>query len=433
MLIEFSVKNFKSIKERQTLSLAATSGSELFDNNIIQTLNNKLNLVRTAAIYGPNASGKTNLIKALQAMRNIIVKSSRKQLGDLVGVTPYLFSQETHRLPSEFWITFIVQNVRYEYGFITTDEQILEEWLFAYPKGRSQEWINRKYNNDSQKYEWGNMDKLVGAKQIWQEATRPNALFLSTAVQLNNKQLQPVFDWFRFSLRIVPGTLTPEFTFEQCKDNDLKQGIIHFLQAADFNIDDLEVKSESIGIDDFLGNLFPDQPKGKLTKAIAVNSKEKTEVNKNYVKTIHTGKEGDKYSLNMNDESTGTQKYFAYAGPWLDVLKKGYVLVVDELNNNLHPDLVKFMIQMFQNNALNHKNAQLIFTTHETSILSQEILRRDQIWFTEKDEYNATNLYPLSDFSPRKNVENLGKNYLNGRYGALPYIRDVANLFGVEE
>ena len=433
MLIEFSVKNFKSIKEQQTLSMAASSGNELRDSNVIQTLDHKLNLVRTAAIYGANASGKTNLIKALQAMRNIIVNSSRKQLGDFIGVTPYLFSQETQGLPSEFSLSFIVQNVRYEYGFITTNEQILEEWLFAYPKGRSQEWINRKYNLATQKYEWGTMDKLVGAKQIWQEATRPNALFLSTAVQLNNKQLQPVFDWFRLTLRTVPGNLTPDFTFEQCKDNDLKQGIILFLKAADFNIDDLEVKSETIEFNDLLGNLFPNQSKSKINKAVASNAIDIPELSKPDIKTIHVGAEGDKYRLDINDESTGTQKYFAYAGPWLDVLKKGYVLVVDELNNNLHPDLVKFLIQMFQNTSLNRKNAQLILTTHETSILSQDILRRDQIWFTEKDEFNATILYPLSDISPRKNVENIGTNYLNGRYGAVPYLREVANLFGVEE
>lgn len=433
MLIEFSVKNFKSIKEQQTLSMAATSGSELLESNIIRSLDNKLNLVRTAAIYGPNASGKTNLIKALEAMQIIILTSSKKQLGDLLEVTPYLFSQETQKSPSEFSISFIVQNIRYQYGFIATKEQVLEEWLFAYPKGRPQEWINRKYVIDAQKYEWGNMDKLVGPKQIWQEATRPNALFLPTAVQLNNKQLQPIFDWFRLILRTVSGNLSNNFTFRQCDDNNLKQEIIHFLQAADFNINDLEVKSEQIELNDFLGNLFPDQSSIKITTDAVTNSKEKPDIWKPDIKTTHIGEDGDKYKLDMRDESTGTQKYFAYSGPWLDVLKKGYILVVDELNNNLHPDLVKFMIQMFQNNNLNRKNAQLIFTTHETSVLNQEIFRRDQIWFTEKDEYNATKLFPLSDFSPRKNAENFGRNYLNGRYGALPYIQNVANIFGVEE
>jgi len=432
MLIEFSVKNFKSIKERQTLSMMATSGGELRNSNVTQALDNKLDLVRAAAIYGPNASGKTNLIKAMETMRRIVLKSSQGQRGDAIGVTPYLFNQETRLLPSEFIINFIYQNVRYEYGFITTDEQILEEWLLAYPRGRAQEWIRRKFNSETKKFEWGSMDKLLGTKQVLQDATRPNALFLSTAIQLNNEQLKPVFDWFRLYLRAVPGDLAPNFTFEQCSDNNCKQEILLFLQVADFNISDLEVKSESVDWKDIIGDLLPES-KGALSINRDASSKKKSEITKFNVKTFHTGEEGNVYQLNMNDESNGTQKYLAYAGPWLNVLKNGYVLVVDELNNNLHPNLVKFMVQMFHNKTINQKNAQLIFTTHETSILQQEILRRDQIWFTEKDEYNATNLYPLSDFSPRKNVENLEKNYLNGRYGALPYMRDIANLFRGEE
>jgi AAA15 family ATPase/GTPase len=426
MLIEFSVKNFKSIKERQTLSMVATKGGELRGSNVLAALDNKLDLVRTAAIYGPNASGKTNLVKAMYTMRKIVVNSSQGQRGDAIGVTPYLFDKETQLLPSEFSVTFVIQNVRYEYGFITTNEQVLEEWLLTYPKGRSQTWIDRKFKDDSQEYQWGNMDKLTGAKQVWQDATRPNALFLSTAVQLNNTQLQPVFDWFRLYIRPIPGDLSPIFTFQLCEDDDLKLEIIKFLQAADFHISGLELKSEPIQLDEL--ETIP----RKLITALKSTSNNKSERHSYDIKTIHKGKDGNEYLLDMDDESSGTEKFFTYAGPWLDMLKNGYVAVIDELNNNLHPDLVKFMVQMFHNNNLNRKNAQLIFTTHETSILSQEMFRRDQIWFTEKDEFNATTLYPLSDFSPRKGVENLEKNYLQGRYGGLPYLRDVANLFKAE-
>jgi uncharacterized protein len=431
MLIEFSVKNFKSIKERQTISMIASAGSELRISNTVPALENKIQLLRSAAIYGPNASGKTNLIKALQTMRRIIVKSSQRQRGDPVGVTPYLFDEETQRLPSEFSIIFISQNVRYEYGFIATDKQILEEWLLAYPKGRSQEWINRKFNNVSGKYEWGKMDNLLGKKQVLQDATRDNALFLSTAIQLNNSQLQPVFDWFMLYLHTIQGNLTPSFTIETCEDNDLKLEIIKFMQAADFNISDLELKTEPMELNELLNKLSPIE-RDEVLNNINKNPDKKPEIQKYDVKTIHAGKEGNKYRLDMGDESNGTQKFFTYAGPWLDVLKNGYVLVVDEINNNLHPYLVRTMIEMFHNTNLNRKNAQLILTTHETSILSQEIFRRDQIWFTEKDEYNATSLYPLSDFNPRKDVENLEKNYLNGRYGGIPYLRNLANLYGSE-
>jgi AAA15 family ATPase/GTPase len=426
MLIEFSVKNFKSIKERQTLSMVATKGGELRDTNIIPVLDNKLDLVRTAVIYGPNASGKTNLVKALWTMRNIVVKQS--QLGEPIGVTPYLFDKDTQLLPTEFSVAFIIENVRYEYGFVTTNEQVIEEWLFAYPKGRPQEWINRKFNNTSKKYEWGTMDKLTGAKQVWQDATRSNALFLSTAVQLNNFQLRSIFTWFWSYIRPIPGDLSRIFTLELCQDNDRKQEIVKFLQAADFHISDLELKVVQLSEQEFQRSL-PITSEKQITGTLKPDSNGKPGIQLYDVKTLHTGKEGDMFLLDMDDESSGTQKFFAYGGPWLDMLKHGYILFADELNNNLHPHLVKYMVQMFHDNKLNIKNAQLIFTTHETSILSQEIFRRDQIWFTEKDEFNATTLYPLSDFSPRKGVENLEKNYLQGRYGALPYLQDVANLF----
>lgn len=427
MLIEFSVQNFRSIKEKQTLSMVSASSHELRATNTVPMLNDKLNLLRSVAIYGPNASGKTNLIKGLQTMRRIVLHSARSQRGDEVGVTPYLFDLATQRQPTEFTITFIEQGVRYQYGFVTTDEQVLEEWLFAYPKGRPQTWIDRKFDHQTQEYKWGHVEKLVGTKQLWQETTRSNALFLSTAIQLNNSQLQPVFDWFKLRLQVISGDLASGFTADLCEDESQKSQIINFLQAADFHISDLEIKSESIELDKFL----QDRPKSRELLTARFKDATKTAITKMDVRTVHTGSHGDKFLLDLNDESDGTQKFFAYAGPWLDVLKNGYVLIVDELNDNLHPNLVKFMVQMFHDNKLNCENAQLIFTTHETSILSQEVFRRDQIWFAEKDEYNATTLYPLSDFSPRKDAENLEKNYLQGRYGALPYLRSIENLFEV--
>lgn len=427
MLIEFSVVNYRSIKERQTFSMVSNSGRELQDSNTISLPNHKLELLRSAAIYGPNASGKTNLIEALKTMEKIVLSSAKGQRGDELPIIPYLFDRQTQMQPAEFEIIFVSNDVRYQYGFAATGSQVLEEWLFAYPKGRAQSWIERKFNEEKQEYEWGKMDKLAGAKSLWQAATRPNALFLSTAIQLNNTQLQPVFDWFDNVLRIIPiGGLSPSFTIAQCESHDNKQEIIDFLNIADFAISDLEITSEKIDIERILEDLpirIQDELKGRLN-----SNTENLDIKQYDVKAVHKGADGDRFLLDMKEESDGTQKFFAFAGPWLDVLKNGYVLMVDELNDNLHPQMVKFLVQMFHNDAVNIKNAQLVFTTHETSILSQDVFRRDQVWFTEKDEYNATTLYPLSDFRPRKDVENLEKNYLQGRYGALPYFRDIANL-----
>lgn len=426
MLIEFSVKNFRSIQARQSLSLTSASSNELRQTNTMPVLDGKLALLRSTAVYGPNASGKTNLIKALQTMQQIVLSSAQRQRGDAVGVTPYLFDAATQGQPSEFEVIFINEGVRYQYGFTATNQQIFEEWLLAYPRGRSQTWIDRKFNPSTQSYTWGNHEKLTGTKQLWQDATRPNALFLSTAIQLNNTQLQPVFDWFKGKLKIIGlGELTPEATLTQCETEQGKQQIIDFLQAADFSISDLEIENEQAEFA-YLTKELP----STTTKVLMERLKTvyQTKRGKLGVKTVHIGPQQEKFLLNMDDESDGTRKFFAYAGPWLEALQRGYVLVVDELNDNLHPTLVKALVQMFHDNGLNQANAQLIFTTHETSILSQEVFRRDQVWFMEKDEYNATTLYPLSDFSPRKDVENLEKNYLQGRYGALPYFRDLTNL-----
>lgn len=428
MLIQFSVSNYRSMKKKQIFSMVSNSGHELQDTNTISFHNNKLELLRSAAIYGPNASGKTNLIEALKTMEKIVLRSAKGQRGDELPVTPYLFDSQTQKQPVEFEVIFISDDVRYQYGFAATSKQIIEEWLFAYPKGRSQNWIERKFNPEKQEYEWGKMDKLVGAKSLWQAATRPNALFLSTAIQLNNTQLQPVFDWFDNVLRIIPiGDLSPGFTIRQCESHHSRQNIIDFLNIADFAISDLEITSEKINVEQFLEDLptkIRDELEGRLN-----SNPEDLDIKQFDIKTVHKGINGDKFLLDIKEESSGTQKFFAFAGPWLDVLQKGYVLIVDELNDNLHPHMVKFLVQMFHNSAVNTKNAQLIFTTHETSILNQDVFRRDQIWFTEKDEYNATTLYPLSDFKPRKDVENLEKSYLQGRYGALPYFRAVANLW----
>jgi len=365
-------------------------------------------------------------------MERVVLSSAQRQRGDDVGVTPYLFDHATQEQPSEFEIVFINEDVRYQYGFSATNKQIIEEWLLAYPKGRAQSWIDRKFNPHTQAYEWGNTDKLTGTKQLWQKATRPNALFLSTATQLNSTQLQPVFDWFNTKLRLIgPNGLSPLFTLEQCETEQGKHQIIELLQIADFNISGLEITSEEVTPEAVLENLS-----GAARERFNERLKESSPINfKRFnVKTAHVGPNNTRFALDMDEESDGTRNFFLFTGPWLDVLQNGYVLVVDELNLHLHPKLVKFLVQLFHNNTVNSQNAQLIFTTHETSILTQEVFRRDQVWFTEKDDYNATTLYPLSDFSPRKETENLEKSYLQGRYGALPYLRDTSNMLeGVGE
>jgi AAA15 family ATPase/GTPase len=421
MLIQFSVKNFRSFRDQQVLSLVRGKGDEHAGaNSFIPRLVGSVPLLRSAALYGPNASGKSNLLRALSAMKRIVVNSAAaSQRGEKIGVTPFLFDEATSQEPTEFEVVFLVQDIRYQYGFSATQDQIVEEWLMVFPKGRMQRWFIRTYDTDKKNYTWEMGDKLTGQKQLWQEATRSNALFLSTAVQLNSTQLQPVFDWFRNTLRVVSlDGLNSVFTSLLCEKEASKDRVLAFLQAADLGVEDLLVKKRK-----FDPHQLPADMPTALRQSI-IDELNGREINA--LKTVHATAQGGRVELDFEQESDGTQKFFTFAGPWLDTLDHGYVLVIDELHDNLHPHLVRFLVSLFHDNRTNPRNAQLIFSTHETSILSQEVFRRDQIWFCEKDERTqASRLFPLTDFSPRKGLENLERSYLSGRYGALPYFREV--------
>ncbi len=425
MLIEFNVTNYLSIREQTTLSLVKAKSEELKSTNtFVPGAPATPELLRSSALYGANAAGKSNFIKALLFMKGLVMRSaSESQAGEKLAITTFLLDETSKKKPSEFEVTFVSQGIRYQYGFAVTQERIIEEWLLAYPKGRPQRWIERSYNEKSQAYVWGKMEKLSGQKQLWQAATRSNALFLSTAIQLNNQQLKPVFEWFSSTLHVAGiGAWSPSFSMELCENLETKNRIIRFLKAADVDIDDIQLEKEKFNKE----NLPEDMP-DEFKKQIAEEFGDKLIVN---VKTAHFLTSGKKVLFDLANESDGTQKIFALAGPWLDSLENGYVLVIDELHDNLHPLMVKFLVNLFHCRETNPKNAQLIFTTHDTFILNQEVFRRDQIWFCEKDKDQSSKLYPLTDFSPRKGVENLERGYLAGRYGALPYLKNIKLAMG---
>ena len=416
MLIDFKVKNYRSIKDEQDLNMLSTKQKEHLDTHTFTSdASSKMSLLKTAAIYGANAAGKSNFIKALKTMQEIVVYSmSKYQRGHLLPVKPFLFDGLSKREPTEFEVSFIADNVRYQYGFSATQECIVEEWLIAYPKGRPQNWFARVLNKDTKvpSYEWQFGEKLVGQKQVWQESTRDNALFLSTAVYLNSEQLNPVYDWFDKTLRITGvGGWTPKFTIELCKQDKYKNSILQFLQTADMDIEDIEIEEKVIN---------KNENASAFLDVLA---------NPVRVKMWHTDNSGKRVSLDLDEESDGTQKLFAFIGPWLDSLEQGHVLLIDELHDNFHPLMVKFLVDLFHSNITNKSNAQLIFTTHETSILSQDVFRRDQIWFCEKKN-KASELYSLVEFKARKGVTDLEKAYLSGRYGALPYFKNITLEMG---
>ena len=421
MLIEFSVANFRSFREKQTFSLVKAKGNELEETNTFRIQSpTRFDLLRSAAVYGPNASGKSNFIRALRVMRRIVVDSASWQRGEDIPVVPFRLDARTANSRSEFEVVFLADDIRYQYGFSADKERIYEEWLIAYPKGRAQRWFQRAWEDERQSSAWETGKQLQGEKQVWQRSTRENALFLSTAVQLNSRQLQPVYDWFSENLRIVNiEGLDPAFTAALCRTKE-KSRIIDFLKAADLSINDVEVQRIS-----FDPQLLPADIPESLKEMIL---SEMVDKNMLEVSTFHRLGSDELVQFDLEDESDGTRKLFSFAGPWVDTLNKGFILFIDELHDNLHPKLVRFLVDLFHSRKSNPKNAQLVFTTHETSILSQEVFRRDQIWFCEKDEDETTHLYPLTDFSPRKGRENLEAAYLSGRYGALPFVGEMAEM-----
>lgn len=414
MLISFSVENFKSFKEKQILDLTTTSAKE-HPENVFYT-DKKIGIAKSAVIFGANASGKSNLLEALYHMRKIIVEGV--SASNSIPTIPFKLDKSYLEKPTTFEVELFIDDKIYTYGFITTKDRIMEEWLFAMPHNRQQTWFTRKWDEQTKEYSWKIGSFLSGQKKIWIESTRNNALFLSTAVNLNSKDLEPIFNWFAKKLHhIDPDGINPGFTFKQCEEEtELKNEIINFMKVADFNISNIEIKKKKVDINLDLP-FIPLELREKIIKdspnAIRISST-----------LYHQNSHGELIEFDFNEESAGTQKFLAYAGPVLDVLEKGYTLVVDELNCNLHPKLVEFLIKLFNNPKKNKNNAQLIFSTHETSVLSQEIFRRDQIWFCKRDIDQSTQLYSLSDFGVKKDKTNIELGYLAGKYEAIPFISD---------
>lgn len=415
MLIEFRVTNFRSFKDTQVLSMTASAAPEWKTSHTFESGQPSFpRMLRSAVLYGPNAAGKTNLLSALQFVQAFVIGSAASQEGHRIFIKPFLFDKSTRDRPSEFELIFVEDKVRYQYGFTVDAERVQREWLIAYPKGRPQRLFEREYNSRSKKHAWTFSSKLKGDHLVWRNATRTNALFLSTAVQLNSEQMKPVFHWFQHRLVVVAGAsqFNPGLTIGLLKKPDGKAQLMRFVRNADLGIDDVTLKSE----------LIPVSMIGMPGIQITGPAPGASGTGFDRIQTLHKvvgGKEP--VILEMSDESAGTNKIINSAGAWLKVLTNGEVLFVDELDNSLHPMIVRFLIGLFHSLETNKKNAQLFFSTHDTSLLDGDLFRRDQIWFTEKDKQNSSHLYSLLDFSPRKG-EALGKGYLKGRYGALPFI-----------
>jgi hypothetical protein len=420
MLIEFRVKNFRSLRDEQVLSLLASKDSTMQETHTVSTgLNAAPRVLRSAAIYGANASGKSNIIKALQYMRGVVIESATViQPGQTYAVQPFRLDADSASQPTEFEVTFILEGVRYQYGFAMTPQRIVREHLLVYKAFKPQRWFERHFDVDVGKdvYEFG--PGLKGSKSLWEGATRPNALFVSMAVQLNSEALRPVFDWFANGLVIIneQAKLSPQSSIEMLKHTEGRKHICDFLSAADISIADIEVVTRKV----------PGQT-AHFDLVAGKTEVRSEEVEEQQLRFSHVTDQG-RAMFDLMDESNGTRNLLFLAGPVLDILRKGLTLIIDELDTSLHTLLVRELVRLFHRTEVNTGGAQLIFTTHDTSLLdAPDLFRRDQVWLVEKDRDQVSALVALSEFSPRKN-EALERGYLMGRYGGVPFLSHIFGL-----
>jgi len=419
MIIEFTVGNFLSFNEKRNINFEAKGISELKENVITFE---KHKLLRSAIIYGANSSGKSNLIKAFDRMRDCVLLSVKLNDTDELEYTPFLLSDDSENNPTFFEIIFLDKDKKYRYGFEYNLTEIINEWLFVCVNSKKENALFIRTKDGigvSEKFEEGKGMEL---------STNNNRLFISLVAQLGGIISKRVIELFKdynvlsglehndyngYSLRMLHKKL------DGCNESLL------LFQTLKLGFRDIKVSETEFNPSE-IPEFFPKNLKSKLVKDMIGKKTVK-------IKTIH-----NKYDKNGNvidivsfdkeeNESEGTNKIMDLSGPIFDTLLSGKTLIIDELDAKLHPLITIQIVNLFNNTKTNFNNAQLLFATHDTNLLSSDLFRRDQVWFTEKDEMEQTDLYSLYDFNlpdgtKVRNDSNLEKNYIRGRYGAIPFI-----------
>ena len=426
MLIGFSVGNYKSFKETVTLSMVASSiteeEKELNENNVFP-INDKLSLLKSAAIYGANASGKSNLIAAINFMKWFVLNSSKEtQVSDAIDIEAFRLSTETEKEPSFFEIVFLLEDKkRFKYGFEVNAREVVSEWLFQADDSQEKMLFERDFDNYI-------LDDFPEGQGI-SDKTRSNALFLSVVAQFNGKNSGKILLWFSKTLQLISGLQDTQYrkeTLDSFDNAGQRHDIIEFIKKLDLGILDIVRINTSVvfSLSDYTAKY------GGSYSSLYPNSEIKTTVYTFHPKYDADGKQTSMELFDIEKhESEGTNKLFALAGILLDTLRTGKILLIDELDARLHPLITRELICLFNSNETNPHNAQLIFTTHDTNLLSSKTFGKDQIWFTEKDNKGATDLYSLVEYKVGKNAS-FERDYIMGKYGAIPFIGNFKELIG---
>lgn len=403
MLLEFSCSNHKSIKEPIVFSTMATSDDSL---NYVLKNYGKYRFLRSAVIYGANGSGKSNFLDAIEFMKTLVCNSMKYQPGQ--GIMQFRHKLNGIDIPSQYNIQFVKEDIRYAYGFSIVKQNVVEEYLYYFPNGRQVKIFERD-----------NMEIKIGSKfknrfELVMEVLKENRLFLSCAANYSKvSEVEQAFLFFAEDLVIYrPGANNwMEYSIQTLQDKpDVKKVFLEILKEMGTGIKDVKVKIDSVKIANFpqnvpgaIKNFMMTQKEGKIIEARVVYEKFETDL--------------------MYEESVGMKKLFEIICPIIDIIKNGKVLICDELETSLHEALVYKIIETFHK-AKSKYFPQLIFSTHDTSLLNDKLFRRDQIWFTQLKEDRSTDLYSLSEIRNVRKTENMEKGYISGKYGAIPMLNN---------
>lgn len=427
MLLNFKIENFRSLRDAQQFDLRSVYRDHPPALNV-------------AALYGANASGKSNILLALRFVHDAVIDQAGWNRGDRIHVTPFRLDELSLHKPTSFGLELLIEGVRYAYGFSATQERITEEWLHSYPKKKRRVLFER----EGESYRFGPSFASAAVANLLKEITTPTSLYLTSAARAKQREAAVVSNWFRDALWFVneedsSRRMQRSQTQELLRDPAMARKVQRLVQAADLGISELRTEELEFTFEEDSQGLVEEGSflvrTGSGGRHTVVYRGERPELTPGLRMLIesdlsvtfrHSGEVVADFSFGQ--ESRGTQTWFDIAGPILNALDKGWTLVVDELDTSLHPLLLGQLIRLFQSGDSNPRGAQLLFTTHDASLMGrhggEELLRRDEIWFTEKDhKTGATELYPLTDFKPRSGL-NWEKRYLGGAVGAVPYISE---------
>lgn len=425
MLLEFKIGNYLSFKDVKTFSLIAASITDYRDSNVVYI--DKYKILKSAVIYGANASGKTSLIRAMSTMRRLVLQSFEQSSTSELKIHPFLLNSSTEEQPSSFEVLFIHNGIKYRYGFEVNNTTVCAEWLFETRKNTEKPLFIREGDGIEV------MPSFKEGKNL-EEKTRDNALFLAVVDQFNGPVAKSIMQWFKHFIAIS-GLRHERFksvTFRMLESEEGRKQLLSFYKYLNLGFDNIKVAKKPFNAEELPSDISETAAKQLISDLEGPYKLD--------IKTIHKKFDENNEAAGLvefdmrTQESSGTNKVFNMSGPIFDVLINGGVLVIDELDASLHPLMTLALTNLFNSTESNPHNAQLVFATHDTNLFEYGFYRRDQIYFVEKDQYGASDLYSLVEYRGDNDEKvredsSFERDYIKGRYGAIPYIGDVSTFF----